>query len=129
MVTSALLSAPICSQKIGSHIEHSSGNLVTCSSKTQNVVTHSSSEAEYRMCCDNETTIFTANNPIFHEHFKHIEWFKSTQPQSVSFCIWTSALRKQKTYETGKICIRCKVASERRRSRCNYKASELKLTK
>ena len=26
-----------------------------------------------QMCRDNETTIFTTNNPIFHEHFKHIE--------------------------------------------------------
>lgn len=25
------------------------------------------------MCCDNQTAIFIANNPMFHEHMKYIE--------------------------------------------------------
>ena len=77
------------------------GNLVTWRSKKQNVVSHSSAEAKYRsmaqiacemvwlhsllnefgfpiqipmpMHCDNQTAIFIANNPAFHERTKHIE--------------------------------------------------------
>jgi len=77
------------------------GNLVTWRSNKKNVVSRSSVEAEYRsmaqtacemiwvqsllselgfpitipmqMLCDNQTTIFIANNPTFHECTKHVE--------------------------------------------------------
>ena len=76
-------------------------NLVTWKSKKQNIATKSSAQSEYRsmvytacemmwlrsfmtelrfpdrspmlIYCDNQTTIYIANNPTFYKHTKHIE--------------------------------------------------------
>ena len=88
-------------KSISGYCTYVGGNLVIWRSKKQNVVFHSSAEAEYRsmaqtacemvwlclllsefgfpvqipmlMHCDNQAAIFIANNSAFHEHTKHIE--------------------------------------------------------
>ncbi|TYJ98049.1 reverse transcriptase [Cucumis melo var. makuwa] len=66
------------------------GNLVTCRSKKQNVVSRSSAEAEYRAMSLGISAISIANNPVQHDRTKHVEidrHFIKERLDSGSICI------------------------------------------